>query len=115
MDLIKASECGLRTLTFGAGAAQFIQWSIPVGFRAVIQTEPATANNVFISTQDPNLAGANTPSWVLQPLISAAAGGQYGDRIDFPSGYPAPLWFTGTTGDSITIFIMPCGKGEGGY
>lgn len=113
MDTIRASECGVRTITFGPAPQNIVQWSIPQGFRAIIQTQPAVANNVFVSTQNPNTSGALTPSWTIQP-ITAAAGGQYGDRLDFPSGYPNPLWFSGTNGDSITIFIMPCGK-YGGY
>ena len=109
MDTIKAEECGIRTITFAGAPGNIVQWSVPRGYRILIQSQPANANNVFISSQNPNTAGAGTPSWVLQPL---GAGPQYTDRIDFPSGYPGPLWFSGTAGEAITIFIMPCGKGD---
>ena len=109
MDTIKAEECGVRTITFAGAPGNIVQWSVPRGYRVLIQSQPANANNVFISSQNPNTAGAATPSWVLQPL---GAGPQYTDRIEFPSGYPGPLWFSGTAGESITIFIMPCGKGD---
>ena len=107
MDTIKAEECGVRSLTFQAVPNNIIQWSIPMGFRAVIQSGPANANNVFISTQNPNTAGALTPAFSLLPL---AAGVGYQDRVVFPSGYPGPIYFSGTGGESVTIFIMPSGS-----
>ena len=108
MDTIKAQECGVRSLTFRAVPDNIIQWSIPMGFRAVIQAGLNNANNVFISTDNPNTAGALTPAFVLVPI--GAAAGTYQDRIVFPSGYPGPIYFSGTGGEGVTIFIMPCGE-----
>jgi hypothetical protein len=107
MDTIKAQECGVRSLTFAAVPNNIIQWSIPMGFRAVIQAGAQNANDVFISTDNPNTAGALTPAFSLVPL---AAGAAYQDRIVFPSGYPGPIYFSGTGGEGVTIFIMPCGE-----
>jgi len=108
MDTIKAEECGVRTITFNAAPGNVVQWSIPAGYRAIIQAQPPNANAVFIASQNPLTAGVGTPTWTLQPL---GAGPQYTDRIEFPAGYPGPLWFSGTAGEAITIFIMPCGPG----
>jgi hypothetical protein len=107
MDMIRADECGVRSLTFAAVPNNIIQWSIPMGFRAVIQAGAQNANDVFISTDDPNTAGALTPAFSLVPLAPGAA---YQDRIVFPSGYPGPIYFSGTGGEGVTIFIMPCGE-----
>ena len=110
MDTIKAEECGIRTITFAAAPNNIVQWSVPMGFRAVIQSNPGNVNNIFISSQNPNTAGALTPAFVIVPF---AAGVGYQDRVVLPKGYPGPLYFSGTGGESVTIFIMPCG--ESGY
>ena len=107
MDTIKADECGVRRLPFQAAPNNIIQWSIPMGFRAVIQEGANNANNVFISSENPNTAGTLTAAFTLQPL---GAGPQYTDRLVFPSGYPGPIYFSGTGGEEVVIFIMPCGE-----
>jgi hypothetical protein len=86
------------TLVGPAGGGT-VQWSIPCGVRAVIKPDITNTNIVSVSDGSGGF-------WSLND-ITAASGVQ--DRIVLPNGYPKPLFFAISAGDSLDIWCMPCG------
>lgn len=87
-----------------------IQWSLPERTRILIRPNLLNVNDVTISSDPTGVAG-------VFPLRPPAAGTSTIDQIVLTNGSgPLPLFFTGTTGESVAIWAMPCGKEAiGGY
>ena len=92
---------GLRQVRLDG--ANVVQWSVPEGCYVVIQPRSDNANNVNICTEDPTGKPVGTvPAWVLIPPTATNL-----DKVKIPSGYPGPLFLTGTAGEHAIIWIMP--------
>ena len=71
-----------------------VQWSIPLGTRAILRPDPANANPVSI--QD-GQGGTFT-------LLAQNVGSGIQDQVILPNGYPNPLLISANAGESLIIW-----------
>lgn len=83
----------------GNGLPGGVQWSIPMGARAIIR--PAPANGATVTLSDGSGGFFN--------LLPQNAASGYIEEVILPSGYPKPLFLFASVGDGIVIWCMPCG------
>ena len=95
----------LRLATTGTGP---VQWSLPMGARAILRPDPANANAITLS-DDPSGA---TGVYTLEAIV---AGSGVQDQVILPKGYPKPLYIFGSANEGLIIWTMPCGNTEVDY
>ncbi len=97
------SDYGLRQVRIPAG--NIVQWSVPEGCYVVIQPRSDNVNNITISTQDPTGVPVGTvAAWTLLPGIPATG---TLSELKLPAGYGGPVYFSGTPGEHVIIWILP--------
>jgi hypothetical protein len=95
------------TVVRGTGTGA-VQWSLPIGARAILRPDAGNANSITISDDPTGVSGVFT-------LIAPVAGTGISDQVILPRGYPKPLYIFGNAGDDLIIWTMPCGISEVDY
>ena len=96
-------DYGLRQVRIPAG--NVVQWSVPEGCYVVIQPRPDNTGDITISTKDPNNVPVGTnPAWSLHPFVLA---NNTTSELILPYGYPGPIFFSGTAGEHVIIWVLP--------